>query len=57
MATIDLTFERGLPANVDAALVKAATKTCLPIADGAVGANVQPVGATRTTPSSIHSRP
>jgi subtilase family serine protease len=31
--------------------VKAAIKTCLPTADGLVGANLQPVGVTRTTPS------
>jgi subtilase family serine protease len=30
--------------------VKAAIKTCLPTADGAVGANLQPVGVTRTAP-------
>ncbi len=30
--------------------VKAAIKTCLPIADGLVGANVQPVGVIRTAP-------
>jgi subtilase family serine protease len=30
--------------------VKAAIKTCLPTADGLVGANLQPVGITRTTP-------
>ena len=30
--------------------VKAAIKTCLPTADGAVGANLQPVGITRTAP-------
>ena len=30
--------------------VRAAIKTCLPTADGAVGANLQPVGLTRTTP-------
>ena len=30
--------------------VKAAIKTCLPAADGAVGANLQPVGITGTTP-------
>ena len=31
-------------------VVKAAIKTCLPTADGAVGANLQPVGVTRTAP-------
>jgi subtilase family serine protease len=36
--------------DLKAPAVKAAIKTCLPVADGAVGANLQPVGVTRTTP-------
>lgn len=46
----------GHPANgsgqvdLNSPAVKAAIKTCLPTADGTVGANLQPVGATGTAP-------
>ena len=36
--------------NLKSPAVKAAINTCLPTADGAVGANLQPVGVTRTAP-------
>jgi subtilase family serine protease len=36
--------------NLNSPAVKAAIKTCLPTADGAVGPNLQPVGVTSTAP-------
>jgi len=36
--------------NLNSPVVKSAIKTCLPTADGAVGANLQPVGVTSTAP-------
>ena len=36
--------------DLKSATVKAAIETCLPIADGSVGANLEPVGVTRTAP-------
>jgi subtilase family serine protease len=36
--------------DLNSPAVKAAIKTCLPTADGAVGANLKPVGVTGTTP-------
>src|ERR1700690_1898351 len=35
--------------NLNSPTVKAAVKTCLPIADGTVGANLRPVATTHTT--------
>jgi subtilase family serine protease len=37
--------------------VKAARKTCLPTADGAVGANLQPIGIPRTAPRQAPAAP
>ena len=36
--------------DLNSPAVKAAIKTCLPIADGLVGANLQPIGVARTAP-------
>ena len=52
----------GHPANgsgqvdLNSPAVKAAIKTCLPTADGTVGANLQPVGVTRTAPKQARPR-